>query len=302
MLPSQGQCHTIFLLNHTIHLRARTNVDDWVAAARDKPAFVAQSTNLRRTADALIGLGLVSVGEVLTPAKQLRPLCERADRATLIAIARLLLVSVPPPWLGIAVGPAGVRHEYIPSRDLERLSWLGDELDNLLIDAHVFVTAEEREAFRKRFGDVAELVILAAKQRQGAEPIHVAAFSDAYGYDIECRLPAIQRIEVKAASGNTRYHFHLTRNEYEKSRFFGPEWRLIQVVFSTRAFVAERLSTLDIEEVLELQDGALEALVPADTNAFKWTESAEIAAPPDVWRRTNIELPSDFAIPSFCAS
>lgn len=299
MLPSQGQCHTVFLLNHTIHLRPRTNVDDWVAATRDKPAFVAQSTNLRRTAEALIGFGLVSVGDILTPAKHLRPLCERADRATLIAIARLLLRFVPPPWLQIAVGPSGVRREYIPSRDLERLSWLGAELDGLLIEAHGFVTAEERTAFRKRFGNAAELVILAAKEREGAHPVHVAAFSDAYGYDIECRSPVIQRIEVKAASGNTRYHFHLTRNEYEKSRLFGTEWRLLQVVFSTRAFVAERLTAVEIEEVLELHEGALDALVPPDTNAFKWMESAEITTAADVWRRIDIELPHDFAIASF---
>ena len=80
MLPSQGQCHAVFILNHTIHLRPRTNMNDWIRAARDKPAFVAQSTNLRRTAEVLIGLGLVSVGEVLTPAKQLRAFCEKADR------------------------------------------------------------------------------------------------------------------------------------------------------------------------------------------------------------------------------
>ena len=162
-------------------------------------------------------------------------------------MARLLLLFIPPPWLATAVGPSGVRREYIPSRHLERLSWLGDELDGLLIEAHEFVTAEERKAFRKRFGNAAELVILAAKERKGAQPVHVAAFSDAYGYDIECRLPVTQRIEVKAASGNTCCHFHLTRNEYEKSRLLGAEWRLLQVVFSTRAFVAERLTVLDIE-------------------------------------------------------
>lgn len=302
MLPSQGQCHTVFLLNYTIHIRPRVRVDDWVAASRDKPAFIAESTDLRRTAEALIRFGLVSVGDVLTPAKQLRGLCERADRATLVSIARILLFRAPPPWLGLAIGPTGVRREYIPSRDFERLSWLGDELDELLIEAHDSVTAEDRKAFRKRFGDAAELVIFAAKEREGAQPVHVAAFSDAYGYDIECRLPATQRIEVKAASGNTRYHFHLTRNEYEKSRLFGAEWRLLQVVFSTRAFVAERLTAVDIEEVLELQENVLGMLVPPDTEAFKWTDSAEITTPVEAWRRIEIELAPDFAIDSFCSS
>jgi hypothetical protein len=299
MLPSRGLCHTVFLLNHTLHLRPRVNVDDWVTASRSKATFMAQSADLRRTAEALIGIGLVSVGPTLTPKKRLSALSERADRPTLVAIARLLLSHAPPAWLAIALDHAGVRREYIPSRDLEGLSWLGDELDRLLLDAYEFVTAEERVAFRKKFGNAAELLVLAAKTLQGAQPIHVAAFSDVYGYDIECRLPTTERIEVKAASENTRHRFHLSRNEYDKSRFFGAEWRLVQVVFSTRAFIAERITAYDIAEVLELDSAALSALVPPDTESFRWAESAEISAPIEAWRRADLVMDPDFTLDSF---
>lgn len=299
MLPSRGLCHTVFLLNHTLQLRPRVNVDDWVTASRSKATFMAQSADLRRTAEALIGIGLVSVGPTLTPTKRLSALSERADRPTLVAIARLLLSHAPPAWLAIALDQTGVRREYIPSRDLERLSWLGAELDRLLRDAYEFVTAEERVAFRKQFGNAAELLVLAAKTLQGAQPIHVAAFSDVYGYDIECRLPATERIEVKAASENTRHRFHLSRNEYDKSRFFGAEWRLVQVVFSTRAFIAERITAYDIAEVLELDSATLSALIPPDTEAFRWAESAEISAPIEAWRRADLVMDPDFVLDSF---
>jgi len=141
---------------------------------------------------------------------------------------------------------------------------------------------------QKKVWQCSGTVVLAAKTLQGAQPIHVAAFSDVYGYDIECRLPATERIEVKAASENTRHRFHLSRNEYDKSRFFGAEWRLVQVVFSTRAFIAERITAYDIAEVLELDSAALSALIPPDTKAFRWAESAEISAPIEAWRRADL--------------
>jgi hypothetical protein len=299
MLPSQGRCHTVFLLNHVIGIRPRVGLDDWIQAAREKPAFVAQSANLRKTAQGLLDIGLVTLGDVVVRASQLRNLDGKADRVTLVAIARLLLAYAPPPWLGICVGSMGVRFEYIPSRDLQELSWLGDELESLLLDAHGFVSTEERDAFRKRFGTAAELVILASKEREGCQPIHVAALSDAYGYDIECRLPTTQRIEVKAASGNTRFRFHLTRNEFDKSKLHGKEWRLVQVVFSTRAFVVDYLTPAEIEEILVLREEALRLLVPSDTDNFKWTDSAEIVAPAEAWNQICIDLAPDFMLPGF---
>lgn len=81
--------------------------------------------------------------------------------------------------------------------------------------------------------------------------------------------------------------------------FFGAEWRLVQVVFSTRAFIAERITAYDIAEVLELDSGALGALVPPDTEAFRWAESAEIVAPIDAWRRADLVTDPDFALDKF---
>ena len=224
-------------------------------------------------------------------------LCELsrcADRATLVAIAAILLSKSPPAWLPIAVGDKRIHREYIPSDDLEDLGWIDPELDDFLLDVGAAIQRPADDAFAKRLGDAAELFLLAAFQLAGARPIHVARVSDAYGYDIECRGAAADRVEVKAAGGNTRGSFHISRNEFDKSVAYGREWRLIQLTFTNRAFIDDELDISHVESVRELQFGTLLDLIPADTQSFRWTESALITVPDARWRSLDLALDPTF--------
>ena len=143
------------------------------------------------------------------------------------------------------------------------------------------------------------LFVLAALARAGASPLHVSKLSDSYGYDIECSGVTVNRIEVKAASQTSQSKFHISRNEFEKSLHYGRQWRLLQVVFTNTAFVSDRLDSSHIASVRELRYGVLQELVPVDTQAFKWTESAQITTGSEVWGAPDIELDPDFHIAGF---
>jgi hypothetical protein len=104
-----------------------------------------------------------------------------------------------------------------------------------------------------------------------------------FGYDIEARKIRIDRVEVKASSENTRGRFHLTRNEYQKSLQHGSQWRLVQVVFLNRAFVGRKFDALNVKGIYQLRDGALQRVIPPDTDNFRWAESAELQLPHGDW-------------------
>jgi len=247
----------------------------------------------------MVALKLVTCGDRVRPIDALRQFADRADRLTLLSIAQLLVNYAPPPWLRAAVDNNVVIHEYIPSEDATALAWIGEDLDALLLRAHSSLHALDRDAFRSRFGTAAELMVLAAKTRIGAEPIHVARLSDSYGYDIECRRGPVERIEVKAASVRTQDSFYLTRNEYEKSQAFRQEWYLVQVVFSNAAFTSSCLDASHVEAVRRLGPEAIEKLVPPDTPTFRWAESAQVSPPIEAWETANIALDPDVRIDGF---
>lgn len=260
---------------------------------------MAHALDLDRIASGLIQLGLVSLRDQVVLDDALAELSDQADRSTLMAIARILFLHAPPFWMTLAVSNGRVSREYIPTGDLEDLQWIEPELDQFLIDIYSSVPTRKQDAFAKRLGDAAELFVVAGLKKAGANPVHVAKLSDAYGYDIECLAEHTDRIEVKAASGNTLGCFHLSRNEFDKSAFYAKEWRLVQVVFSNRAFVADQLDASHIDEIRELRFGALQKLVVPDTPAFRWTESAVITPSQDAWHSARIELDPAFVTNGF---
>ncbi|WP_198167214.1 DUF3883 domain-containing protein [Microbispora sp. ATCC PTA-5024] len=216
---------------------------------------------------------------------------------TLQDVARILLAAAPPPWLRLAVSAGSVTRAYIPAEDLRALLWLEPELDRILLDAYAQLDQQDQEEIRKRVGDAAELVVLAALQRAGHRPARVSQISDSYGYDIEVRGTSIDRIEVKAAGPTTRGTFHLTRNEYAKSLQHGQQWRLVQVVFSSAAFVADELNTSHVEGVFQLAAGTLQKVVPPDTPQFAWEGSALLSPPDTAWCSPGLVLDPDFKCP-----
>jgi hypothetical protein len=251
---------------------------------------MAAALNLERVAHTLVAMNLASVSDRgVTISRSLLAVSRVANDESFAHIARLLLERAPPPWLRVAVGEDGVRREYIPQTELDAMAWLRGRLDALLLQVYGTITAERDDAFRKRLGDAAEHVVLAALERLGGEVLHVAALSDGFGYDIEHRTVAgIARIEVKAATAQTADGFFLSRNEFEKSRVFGAEWRLVQVIFKPSAFLGTEISTAHVEAIRELSAGTIGDVVPADTPEFVWQESAHIRPPSLAWRLSAI--------------
>ncbi|MFQ6397621.1 DUF3883 domain-containing protein [Nocardia sp. KC 131] len=223
--------------------------------------------------------------------------CHDADG--LFQVARLLLITAPPAWLRLAVNHDAVAREYIPASDLDSLRWLEPNLDRLLIDAYDNLYFSAQTEWQKQIGDAAELFVLAALRYSGLKPAHVARISDVFGYDIEVRDPFVDRIEVKGAGPRTAQAFHLSRNEFEKSQQYGDEWRLLQVVFQSAAFVVEELDQSHVESVYELDSHVLRRMVPADPTGFVWEKSALITPPKELWRRSNLTLDPGFTVSGF---
>jgi len=299
MLPRHGTVYGIFLLAHVAKSAPRQSLTDWVNAARARSSYLAAAVNLQEPAHSLVELKLAKIERQVMLAPPLVALSETADRATLIGIARVLLTVSPPAWLALSITNHRVAREYIPSDDLRALEWLDPELDQVLIDVSEQLIEGKTDDLKKKFGDAGELFIMAALSDAGLRPLHVAKISDAYGYDIEVRIGAIHRIEVKTASTNTARSFRLTRNEFEKSRLYGDQWRLIQLVFKSSALLADRLDITHVEEILELQAGALLSIVPPDTQHFVWKDSGVVTPEPAMWRPAKIVLDPEFSMPGF---
>lgn len=299
MFPSRGCCHGVFLLSHAARLKKRHAVTDWVQAARERSTFMSKALQLDDIAQGMLDIGLAFVRDQVTLDGSLEGLSVCADTPTLKAIARLLFKAAPPSWIWFAVRDGKVAWEYVPSRDLADLAWIEPELELMLLDAYDGMVAREDDGFRKAMGEAAELVVLAALRHAGANPTQVSRLSDTYGYDIECPGIKTDRIEVKAASRASMAQFHISRNEFEKSARYGREWRLVQVVFSGKAFVSNRLDASHVETVRVLRHGVLQDLVPEDTPYFKWSESAQMSPPDDAWDPVWFALDPDLSIPGF---
>lgn len=299
MFPSQGCCHGVFLLGYTAKLKERHSFDEWVQAACERSTIMSKALDLNHIAKSMLGLNIVTLQDHVKLAGTLEAVSDQADKYTLQAIARLLLKASPPSWLWFAVRDGHVVREYIPTGDLANLAWMDPDLDAILIDVYEAISKREENDFRKAIGDAAELFVIAALRHAGVKPLHVSRLSDSYGYDIECREASVDRIEVKAASQASQASFHISRNEFEKSSCHGQEWRLIQVVFSSQAFVSEKLHSFHIVSIRQLRHGTLQELVPADTSSFKWSESAQIAPPTDAWEPANLSLDPNFSTAGF---
>jgi hypothetical protein len=306
MLPLHGVAFSVFLLANSARYTAHPSMTAWVNAARSKSSYMAVAADLERPAAELLRLRLASRERGITLAPQLLALAERGDRETLVGVAQLLLTHAPPVWLHLAVSATDVFREYIPQADLQGLEWLEPDLDDVLRNSFAAVPAShDNAALQQQIGDAAELFLMTAFTRAGMRPLHVSRLSDAYGYDIEITSGEggarfVDRVEVKSAGPRTRGSFHLTRNEFEKSCAYGSQWRLLQVVFRSSAFVAARLDDSHIEGIYELSSAALAEVVPPDTPEFRWTESAFFTPRAARWQvAAQVPLECGFSMPGF---
>lgn len=303
MCYSRGFVHGVFLLARAARINRRRDVDEWIAAAREPHVSLGATSDLGQPANLMIQAGLARCRpdgvEVDT---RLLELSESADGRTFRALVRLLLASKPPVWLQTAVTRDGVRREYIPSHVLATLTWLEPELDDVLRGAFIEVSVEGDDALRKAMGDAAELFVMSALHRQGVQPLHVAMLSDTFGYDIEIHQGPLRRIEVKAAGITTKGRFHLSRNEFDKSRLYGGEWALVQVVFTSSAHLADILDPSHVAGFYQLTPGTLSEVVPADTPHFNWEGSALITPSEECWKPMGLEPESTFRTAGFSRS
>lgn len=299
MLPKHGIVHGAFLLAYTARLSKPGSLENLIRAARNQQSFLATAIDLQSPAEALIALKLLTRENPIKINPQLSALSIVADRPTLLGLARLFFEGFPPIWLWSAAANGVVRREYIPSADLAALDWLEHDLDALLLDVYQKLEFSRQKTNIKRIGDAAEEMLMAAYKLEGLNPTHVARFYDSCGYDIELPTNPIQRIEVKAASTNTQGQFILTRNEYDKSLIYGPEWSLIQVVFTPDAFFADRVTSAHVVKIHSLSANAIRPLASPSSNEFKWLEAAQFKPAFDKWQLVSLQLDPCFSVPGF---
>lgn len=297
MLPTHGAASGVFLLANAANHINHEDVGAWTLAARARSSFLAGALNLDGCAAAILRLGLAKVAGTVQLDPALSALSEKADRPTLVAISSLLLASDPPSWISLAVHDGLVFREYIPTDDLRGLEWLEPDLDQLLAGVAEDMAGRHVDSLREALGRAGELVILAAAADAGFLPLHVADVSDSFGYDIEVHIPSKLRFEVKSTTSTRQGIFHLSRNEFDKCRHYGDEWRLIQVTFDSAIFSDNSISASHISAIRELYSRELIDLVPPDSNAFRWTESSLIQPPIDAWRLSQLRVPATLRLP-----
>lgn len=295
-LPSRGRCHATFLLAYSARVRRCADVVGWVRAALEKPTHMAASLDLGRTAELLIDVGLARIDEAVRIGAELARLDQIADISTLKAIARLLLVRRPPDWLHGAVVDEKLVVEFVPAHDMETLSWLGPDLEPIIVAAHRQLYAMRDDAFLKLIGDAGELIVMAALQAANYEPRHVSRVSDRFGYDIEYDLQQVRYgLEIKTVVSTTADRILLSRHEFDVAGRMGGRWKVVQVTISSSAFVQGAVRASDIAGIRELPGATLAKLAPADTLEFRWSDSAEFRPHPNMWVPSSLPVPADFS-------
>lgn len=134
-------------------------------------------------------------------------------------------------------------------------------------NVHGKVNLEERN----RLGALGELALMELLNEGGdGKPIHVAASSDSHGYDILwAGNHEVAAIEVKTTSRRGRLTVHVSRHEYEVSRY-EPGWCLV-VVFVSDDQHMRAAATLSTDWI--------HANAPSDTSPNSRWESAALSPP-----------------------
>lgn len=287
MLPTHGAATATFLLAHANRTRVHADRASWVQSARARTSYLAGALDLEACAVELERLRLADIAGEVTLRADLASLSSTADRVTLVTIAGILLRTDPPPWLQQAVHGQHVRREYIPARDLAGLAWLDAMLDPLLLAAADSELLRGRSSgLREGLGLAGELVVLGALRSQGLQALHVALISDTFGYDLEVQGADVRCLEVKSTTESRADTFHLSRHEYDTARRLRHRWELVQVVFAPEVLTATVVNRTHVRSIKTLAPLALEEAVPADSDAFRWTESAVLTLPESAWLDT----------------
>lgn len=294
-LPSRGRCHATFLLAYSARVRRCVGAEAWITAALEKPTHMAASLDLRGTAELLLDVGLAKVEDVVQITHELAKLDQVADLSTLKGIARLLIVRRPPDWLRTSVVEGRLTAEFIPAPDLEALSWLGPDLDPIIVAAYRQLYGHRDDELLKRIGDAGELMSMAALHTLNRQPRHVALVSDRFGYDIELNSQKDRYgLEIKTVVPTTADRVLLSRHEFDVAARMKDRWKIVQITISSIAVVRGVVCGADVLSIRELSSSALVQMAPHDTATFQWNESAEFRPPNDMWLPSDLKVPSNF--------
>ena len=296
-LPSRGRCHAAFLLAYSARLKQANTFEEWIDATLKRSTIMAAASDISGTAQILLAGKLAVLEETVVLDERLMRISQRADRISLVSIAGLLLKRFPPSWIATAVTNGEFVPEFVPEADLERLEWLGSDLEPIILEVHHAITSTYEDELRKQIGDAGEMAVMSALERAGEKPTHISLISDAFGYDIEYRSGTdLQRLEVKACVQKTADRVIISRNEYEKAAAFRSSWRLVQVTFSSAIVVKKFAITSDVVMIRELPADTLVLLAPPSTNSFRWMESAEFRPPATSWQESKLRVADNFTV------
>lgn len=301
MLPNKGNCHSVFLLSRALRLQKQTSFSSWLNTAKSQTTFMASALDLEHVANEMLSAGLVTTEKEILIDSRLLKLSHYADHETFVCIARILFETYPPNWLLSSVTNGEATFEYIPSRDMDSLEWIGNQLTGLISEIAIPKIFQKEEELRKKLGNLGEEVVAASKRHLGAKVIHVAKISDSFGYDLESHeknRDIFERIEVKAAVENTNHRFFISKNESEKARVYSDQWQLVQITFATSALWKTKILKEDILLSRKLSSAKVIALTDVDSIKFRWLISAEIIPSIDDWTEYLLPLPENFSIPN----
>lgn len=294
-LPSRGRCHAAFLLAYSARVGRCDDIDTWLKAAADKPTHMATALDLVGTVHLLLDAGLARVEEEVVISGDLARLDKIADLTTLKAIAGLILMRRPPDWLRFAVSDGCLVEEFIPAVDLDSMSWMGADLEAIVVTAHHRLYGTVDDALLKRLGDAGELAVISALRNQGLQPRHVALVSDRFGYDVELDLDGRRcGLEVKTAVPSTAPRVLVSRNEFEVAQRMGDRWKVVQVIFSSKVMVRGIATADDVKEIRELSGASLIAMAPMEDHGFRWIKGAEFRPDVSLWVTSNLSVAPDF--------
>jgi hypothetical protein len=300
VVPSRGICETVFLLTEAGSTSRLESLEAWVNATHrlvagvgnqgdriaNGAAFMTQS-DLARIRDGLVVVDgrLVQCGN-------------RMEHFTLVRVARIVLEAEPPRWLGPATAGNKFDPECVPDSDLEKLQWLGELLEPLLLQLNS--RDPDNERFKTWLGETGELIALQLERsKQGRTAERVSQLSDMLGYDIQSTSTTndVTRIEVKTSIKHRHNRFFISRNEVNKAERFGDEWTITQVILTSNAVVADVITRDHVDTIRTMSAAELLELTPNDTEYGKWTESAQITTNESVWNEIEFELPPEWTAP-----
>ncbi|WP_241387366.1 protein NO VEIN domain-containing protein [Rhodococcus sp. CH91] len=170
-------------------------------------------------------------------------------------------------------------------RDADDLIGNPDDLPEDAIQAARTLNIDAEEAFsrissiwkkvdteeRARIGAAGEAALVdLLLSTTSAQVEHVAAWSDAHGYDISAITPELElHLEVKSTTRRGKTKHYLSRNEYEVMRR-DPAWRLVSVHLD---------KDLNISRVGTVKNTFFKAAAPQDASPFARWDSAHFVIP-----------------------